>query len=547
MPYPPRVSTATSGPCDEGVIRQTHEEPCSPAAGRWVLAATILGSSMAFIDGTVVMVALPVLQTDLGASVSAAQWIVESYSLLLSSLVLVGGSLADRFGRRRIFVIGTVVFDAASLACALSPGIVWIVLSRGAQGVGAALLIPSSLALLGASFAPNRRGRAVGTWSALTAIATSIGPALGGWLVQVVSWRAVFYLNLPIAAAVLLIALRKVPETRNPAAAGLDPAGALLATLGLGSLVYGLIEAPSVGWRDPRAFGAVAGGLAALAGFVAVELRIRHPMVSPALFRVRTFTAANLLTLFLYAALSAVLFFLPFELIQGRGYSPAAAGAAILPFVVVISALSRSSGRIADRVGPRVPLTVGPIVAAAGFAVLAFGDPAASYAASVLPGLTVLGLGMAITIAPLTATVLNAVGADEAGAASGINNAVARVAALLAVAVFGILAAGAFNRSLDRRLGGASLPEPVRRFLDAERSKLGAMMPPAGASAAEAETIGRAIRASLDDSFRVVSLAAAALALAASACAAWGVARSSSSPSRRASSSSPSSSGRGSG
>ncbi len=490
-----------------------------------MLAATILGSSMAFIDMTVVNIALPVLQSNLNASVSAAQWIVEAYSLALSSLVLVGGSLADRFGRRRIFSIGTILFAASSLACALSPNVSWLIAARGVQGVGAALLIPSSLALLSAAFSEHERGRAVGSWSALTAVATVIGPALGGWLVQTISWRAVFYLNLPIAAVVLVIASTRVAETRRPDAPHLDLAGALLATLGLGGVTYGLIEAPTAGWGDPRAFGSVAAGAAALVAFVFVENRSRGPMVSPALFRIRTFTAANLLTLFLYAAISGVMFFLPFVLIQSRGYSPAAAGAAVLPLIVLLSLLSRSAGKLADRMGPRLPLTVGPLVAAAGYVLLAVGKPSAPFAASVLPGLTAMGLGMAIVVAPLTATVLNAVGADQAGAASGINNAVARVAGLLAVAVFGIVASSAFNRALDRRLEAAAVSPTLRRALAPERSKLGAMKAPAAATQAESRAVSSAVQSSLESAFRVVVLGCAGLALLASGCAAWGVRR----------------------
>jgi EmrB/QacA subfamily drug resistance transporter len=519
------VSVVRPGPCDEGVIRLAPAAPCEPRAGRWVLAATILGSSIAFIDGTVVNVALPVLQENLGASVSGAQWIVEAYMLFLSSLVLVGGSLADRVGRRRVFSIGTVVFAAASLACGLAPDVRSIIVARAVQGVGAAMLVPSSLAILGAAFPAGERGRAVGMWSALTSVAVAVGPALGGWLVQVVSWRAVFLMNLPLAAVVLAIAWSKVPETRAPSTGRLDLAGAALATVGLGALIYGLIEAPTVGWNDPRAWGAAAAGAAALAAFVAVERRIRHPMVPPPLFRIRTFTAANMLTLFLYAALSATFFFFPFELIQARGYTPAAAGAAALPLVLLLSLLSPSAGRIADRIGPRLPLTIGPALAGAGFFLLAVASPEASYAASLLPALSVLGLGMAITVAPLTTTVLDAVDRSDTGTASGINNAVARVAALLAIAVFGIAAAGTFNRSLDRRLDAAGISAEIRQHLQAERSKLGAMKPPRGVPDADSQAIERAVKGSLHSSFRIVGLSSAALALLASACAAWGVGR----------------------
>jgi EmrB/QacA subfamily drug resistance transporter len=517
------VSSVRPGPCDEGVIRLAPAAPCDPRAGRWILAATILGSSMAFIDGTVVSVALPVLQARLDASVSGAQWIVEAYLLLLSSLVLVGGSLADRFGRRRIFSIGTVVFAAASLACGLANGVSTIVAARAAQGVGAALLVPSSLAILGAAFPPGERGRAVGTWSALTAVATAIAPALGGWLVQVVSWRAIFLINLPIAAVALLIARSKVPESRNPAEAALDLPGAVLATAGLGALIYGLIEAPAAGWSHPRAWGPITAGAAALAAFLAVERRSHQPMVPPALFRVRTFAAANLLTLFLYGALSAMFFFLPFELIQARGYSAAAAGAAILPLVILVSLLSRTAGKIADRAGARLPLTAGPVVAACGFFLLGALPVEAGYAASLLPSLSVLGLGMAITVAPLTTTVLNAVDREDAGTASGINNAVARVAGLLAIAAFGVVAAAVFNRSLDRRLEAAGVSAATRQLLDPERGRLGAMKPPAGAAAKEARSIEQAVKASLDSSFRAVGWICGALALLASASAAWGV------------------------
>jgi len=392
------MSVAARGPCDEAILRATEPSPCSRATARWVLAATILGSSMAFIDGTVVNVALPVLQKDLKASVSSVQWVVEAYALFLASLVLVGGSLGDRFGRRRVFTIGIAVFAASSAACALAPDVRSLVVARAVQGVGAALLVPSSLAILGAAFPPRERGRAVGTWSSLTAIAGAIGPVAGGWLVQVASWRAVFFLNLPIAAVILAIALRKVPETRNPSAGPLDLPGAVAATIGLAALVFGLIEAPVAGWGHPRVWASLSAGVAALTAFVLVEARSDHPMAPLGLFRIRAFAGTNLLTFFLYAALSATFFLLPFELIQAQGYSPSGAGAALLPLIVLISLLSRPAGAIADRIGPRVPLTVGPAVAALGFFLLGLPHDDPRYVTALLPALVVLGLGMATTV-----------------------------------------------------------------------------------------------------------------------------------------------------
>jgi len=498
--------------------------PRFSAAGRWVLAASILGSSMAFIDGSVVSVALPVLQEEFGAPASSAQWIVEAYQLFVASLVLVGGSLADRYGRKKIFVIGTSAFAGASLACGLAPNTLALIAARSVQGIAAALLIPSSLALLGGAFTPGQRGRAVGTWAALTGIAAAIGPALGGWLVQAVSWRAVFLVNLPIAAAVLAIALRKVPESRSPSGGPLDLAGAALATFGFGAIVYGLIEAPALGWANPLAWGTIAAGLASVAALTLVELRVGHPMVPLGLFRNRTFAAANLLTFFLYAALAAIFFFIPFVLIQARRYTPAQAGAAILPLVFIVAALSRPAGAVADRVGPRLPLTVGPLVAGAGFLLLGLLPASGSYVATMLPALSVLGLGMAITVAPLTATVLNGVPGKDQGTASGISNAVARVAGLLAIAIFGILAVSSFERTLDPLLDAARISHDTRAQLAPERAKLGAMKPPEGLPPAEANAVRTAVRKSLDGAFRVVSLGCAVLALLSAACAAIGVA-----------------------
>jgi len=502
-------------PCDEGVIRSgPAAETCLPADGPWVLAATILGSSMAFIDGTVVNVALPALQASLGATVVDAQWVVESYALLLATLLLVGGSLGDRFGRRRVFAVGVALFALASVWCGLAPDVGQLILARGAQGVGGALLVPGSLALISSAFGPAERGQAIGTWSGFTAITAAVGPVLGGWLIEHVSWRAIFFLNVPLAAAVLLITFKHVPESRDRAASPrLDWWGALLAAVGLGGVVYGLIESSRLGFSDPRVRGALAGGLLALAAFVAVEWRSRHPMLPLSLFRSRDFSGANLLTLLLYSALGGALFFLPLNLIQVQGYSATAAGAATLPFVLIIFLLSRWSGGLVGQYGAKLPLVVGPLIAALGFALLARPGVGGSYWTTFFPAVVVLGLGMAVSVAPLTTTVMNAVGEDRAGIASGVNNAVSRTAALLAVAAFGLVMLGAFDRELGRRLDALGTAAERRQALASGRARLAAAEVPAAADEAERAALRGAIAGSFVAGFRLVMTLAAGLAL----------------------------------
>jgi EmrB/QacA subfamily drug resistance transporter len=515
---------SSRGPCDEAVLREGGAAPpCARNARSWVLAATVLGSSMAFVDGTVVNVSLPQIQARLGASGAGAQWIVEAYALLFSSLILVGGALGDRLGRRRVFVSGVGLFALASAACAAAGSVEALVAARAVQGIGAALLVPNSLAILGAAFPPAERGRAVGAWSAFTSAAMAIGPLLGGWLVQAISWRAACLINLPAAAAVVGIARAKVPETREVAARSLDVRGAVLVTLGLAGVISGLIASADRGGKDPRVVASLAAGALLLGAFVFAERRSPHPMVPPSLFRVRTFLAANLLTLFLYAALGAGLYFLAFDLIQAQGFTPAAAGAAVMPLIVFTFALSRWSGGLADRIGARRPLLFGPAIAAAGFALLAIPGSGATYSAGFLPGLSAIGLGLAVTVAPLTSVVLGSVPAADTGTASGVNNAVARVASLLAIAALGILFAAVFHRELDRRLASGDVSPATREHLRAESAKLGAVRPPAGAGETEARLVEQSVRSAVAAAFRVVTLACAALALLASACAAWGV------------------------
>lgn len=411
------------------------------ARGRLILLATVLASGMAFLDGSVVNVALPSIGEDLDADLAGLQWTVNAYALTLAGLILIGGSLGDLLGRRRIFVVGVAWFAAASLLCAVAPTIETLILARGVQGVGAALLTPGSLALLEASFDPDDRGAAIGAWTGLAGVSTAFGPFLGGWLVEAVSWRLIFLINLPLAALVGW-ASRAVPESSDPAARGtrLDWPGAVLTALGLAGVTYALTDGPQGGWGEPLVVVAGLGGVACLAAFLLWEAHAPHPLVPLGMFRSRTFSVANAMTFVVYGALGASLFLLPIQLQQVSGYSALEAGTALIPMTIVMLLLSTSAGRLAARIGPRIPMGFGPIVAGAGLALLVRVGEDASYVADVLPAVLVFALGMSITVAPLTVTVLAAAGADRAGTASGVNNAVARVASLLAVAVIPVAA-----------------------------------------------------------------------------------------------------------
>jgi EmrB/QacA subfamily drug resistance transporter len=489
-------------------------EAVKPKSHPWILAATILGSSMAFIDGTVVNVALAALQKDLNATVLDVQWVVEAYALFLAALLLVGGTLGDFYGRRRIFVIGVSVFAGASIWCGVAPNVSQLIIARAVQGIGGALLVPGSLAIISASFDEDRRGQAIGTWSGFTAITMAFGPVLGGWLIENVSWRAIFYLNLPIAIAVVVISLRHVPESRDTQRHGrLDWWGAALATAGLGNLVFGLTESSRLGFGNWIVIATLISGTALLIVFVVVESRTSNPLLPLTLFRSTNFTGANLLTLFLYTALSGALFFLPLNLIQVQGYSATEAGAATLPFVLIMFALSRWSGGLLKRYGAKLPLVIGPLLAAGGFGLFTRLDVGGSYWTTFFPAVIMLGLGMAISVAPLTTTVMGSVPQDRAGVASGINNAVSRTAGLLSIAVLGIVMVQTFNASLDRRLNALSVPAETRQAIDGQRIKLaGAMIP----DMVEAETrtkLKQAISDSFLDGFRRVMMIAAGLAI----------------------------------
>jgi EmrB/QacA subfamily drug resistance transporter len=497
-------------------VARPRPRPCEPPDSdpRWSLVVAILGSTMAFVDGTVVNIALPVMQRELGAGVDRMQWVVEAYALLLASLVLVGGALGDRVGRKRAFTTGVALFAIASALCAVAPGIEWLIAARALQGVGGALLVPGSLALIGAAYHGEARGAAIGTWSAVTAVASAAGPVLGGWIVAHASWRWLFIVNVPVGLLVVSLASRRVAETRDPeAATTIDFAGAALATIGLGAITWALLEAPAFGGLTaPATLVVLLGGLATLVAFVRVESKAVAPMVPLALFRSRTFAAANLATLFLYAALGACLFFLPFNLIEVQGYPPPIAGAALLPFVALISVLSRRSGAWAAQHGARGPLVVGPLTSAVGFALLAVPSTGGTYVAGFMPGIVVLGIGMGVTVAPLTTAVMESVDERHAGTASGINNAVARAASLLAIAGLGVVLQAEFNRSLDHSIATLGLPDAARGMLEGERTKLAAAAIPPGLGGPAREAVREAIDAAFVAGFRSLMFAGAALA-----------------------------------
>jgi EmrB/QacA subfamily drug resistance transporter len=506
------MSTMLRPPCDAAAI-QVAAPPRfrTPSCEAWVLVATIIGSSMVFIDGTVVNVALPALQADLHTTVVAAQWVVEAYALFLAALVLVGGSLGDRYGRRRIFSLGVALFAVASVACGLAPNAEALIAGRAVQGVAGALLTPGSLAIISATFDEAGRGRAIGTWSSFTAMTTALGPVLGGWLVDHASWRMVFFLNLPLAVIVLAIALTRVPESRDENASRLDWLGALLTTLGLGGTVFGLIESGTRGLDDLLVRVTIVGGIVTLILFALVESRVRDPMLPLGLFRSRSFLGANLLTLLVYAGLAGAFFFLPFNLIQVQGYSASAAGAALLPFIVMVFALSRWSGGLVPRVGARPLLIMGPMLAAASMVLYALPGVGGSYWSTFFPAVVLQGIGMAITVAPLSTAVMEAVEVRHAGVASGINNAVSRLAGLLAIAVMGIVALIMFNTHMDARLAQMDLPSAAVVALDAQRTRLAATEIPSDLDPHAAAELRSAINVSFVDAFRVVVLLCGAL------------------------------------
>ncbi len=506
-------------PCDEAQILSGRSAVVVADRGRWVLAATVLGSSMEFIDGTVVNVALPALQTGLGATGAQAQWVVVGYSLFLSSLLLVGGALGDRLGLRKIFLAGVVLFAAASVWCGVAPGIKQLIAARCLQGVGGSLLVPNSLALLSANFPESQRGRAIGTWAGFASMMTALGPVAGGWLVQHGSWRWVFFVNVPLAALTVWITLTRVPAGRErdtqDGLAGMDWAGAGLATAGFSGVTFALIEYAQPGF--PVWMSGIA-GVALLLACLSVERRSSSPLLPLNLFRSRNFLGSNMLTFFLYAAFGGALFFLPMNLIQIQRYSPTRAGAALLPLVLLMFLLSRWAGGLLSHYGARLPLTVGPLICAVGYMLLARPGVGGSYWTTYFPALIVLGFGMTVSVAPLTTVVMSSVEESRTGIASAVNNAVSQVSGLLALAVCAPIFFAVFSPALSHALERRNASAETVRQVDSQRMKLGGI-----------ETSDAAGRAAVDDAyvagFRTVVLLAAGMCVAASASAALKLSR----------------------
>jgi len=486
----------------------------------WVLVATILGSSLSFIDATAVNVSLPALQRDLNATITDVQWVIEAYALFLGALILVGGSMGDQFGRRRMFLSGVVLFTLASIWCGLASSSASLIAGRALQGIGAAFLVPGSLSIISATYDAPDRGRAIGTWSGFSAITAAIGPTGGGWLIEHVSWRAVFFLNVPLSAVVLVLSMRFMDESRDPSrTARIDWAGVALTIVGLGGIVFGLLEWPPLGGRNPIVLASLGVGACALIALPIVERRSPDRMLPLDLFASRAFTLTNLLTLLLYAALNIFFFLIPMNLIDVQGYTATKAGAAMLPFPVIMFVLSRWSGGLVTRVGSRLPLTAGPLVAALGLLLCARPGIGGSYATTFFPAIAVLGLGMAIAVAPLTTTLMASVAAEHSGVASGFNNAVARVAGLLAIALFGVLLTVTFEARVRPRLDDIPLSPAARAGVARELPRM------AGAALADVPDLagtdrGRAVNA-IDEAFvaafRRVMICASMLALAGAA------------------------------
>jgi EmrB/QacA subfamily drug resistance transporter len=485
--------------------------------GAWVLFSTILASSMAFIDGSALNIALPSLQNDLAASGGELLWIVNAYALLLAALIIVAGSLGDHFGRKRVFMSGILIFTFASLLGGLAPTTLILIVARAVQGIGGALMVPGSLAIISAYFPASSRGKAIGIWSSFTTFTTIIGPILGGVFAEIGFWRGVFFINIPLAAAALYGLYFHVPESRDEevVAKPLDIWGSILITLALAGITYGFIEAPSRGWENPLIMVSLLGGLLCLGIFVIRQRTAEFPMIPLSLFQSRTFTGTNVMTLFLYGALSGALFFVPLNLVQIQGYSQDVTGLALLPFALLLALMSRWAGGLIDRYGPRLPLSFGPAITGMGFLALSFPgltNGAEDYWTSFFPGIFLIGVGMGITVAPLTTAVMGSVSQNRAGIASGVNNAVARSAGVLAIAILGSIALISFETHVEANIDPLPLPDNTRaEFLDTQVERLGDAEPPPSLELPVQQAMEKAIHTAFISAYRLVNSIAAVL------------------------------------
>lgn len=496
----------------------TSASEFTPRRGNLILAATIIAAGMVYLDGTVVTVALPRIQKDFGASISSLQWLIDIYILALTVPILVAGSLSDYYGRRKLFNIGLVGFTLASVACGASANLTQLIGARVLQGISGAIMLPGSLAILNATFPPAVRGKTMGTWSAFTPLTTAIGPLLGGWLVDNVSWRAAFYINLPLGLITLFLSLRYIPESKSETAPeSQDWLGAGLITVGLGGLIFGLIEGPKRGWADLLVWVSFVASLGFFVAFFVAEAKAKHPLVPFALFKHRVFSGVTLVTFVLYFAMSGVFFFLTLNLQQIQDFSATTAGAAFMPIIILLFLISRWSGVFADRFGPRLPMIVGPVVIAAGFFLYMIPDAQANYWLTFLPATIVFGVGLGITVAPLTTVALGAVPTYLSGLASGVSNAASRVATMLAVAMLGFLMVIQFSASLERHTQPLPLAEQHRQVLEEEALKLGGAQAPAGLEAELARSVETAIDEAFVEAFRLMMGLCGALALASAA------------------------------
>jgi EmrB/QacA subfamily drug resistance transporter len=505
--------TNTASPQDS-IDTLSANFPVSKSVGRWVLLATILGSGMAFIDSTAMNVVIPVLQSELNATIPQVQWIIEAYALFMSSLMLLGGSLGDKFGRKRIFALGIVLFTGASIWCGLSPNTSQLIVARAFQGAGGALLIPGSLAIVNISFSDEHRGRAFGIWSGFTAITTTLGPILGGWLAQNLSWRYVFFINVPLALIVLGVLYWRIPESKKAnGEEKLDLWGSLLVTLGLGFIVFGLIDSGNIGFGHPKVIiPFIAGGLFLL-GFLFYESRTSFPMMPLYLFKSKTFSGGNFISLLFWAAWSGAIFFIPFNLIQLQGYSAVGVGLAFVPLVIVLFLFSPWAGGLVAKYGAKLLVIAGTILASIGFYLFTLPGIGGSYWTTFFPAITILGIGMAIIIPPLTTAVMGSVELKESGVASGINNTVGRIAGLLAIAVMGVFALSTFNRNLDYELDSVDLQQETRQYIDDQRIKILLIDIPENVETETKTYIRSAIDRSFLASFRLMMLISTGLVL----------------------------------